>query len=140
MCCPRAGGGRRAVAWPISATHSVTRCNSLSVIGHLRRRISLILLRSVSANVAVDLFNKRGGVVGRPVVILEADDASDPETAVKAATTFIKEDRVDFLMGTFNGDCALAVSALAQPENKLFMVTGAHLPELTGAACNSHTF
>jgi branched-chain amino acid transport system substrate-binding protein len=92
------------------------------------------------ANVAVDLFNKRGGVLGRPVVILEADDASDPETAVKAATKFIKEDRVDFLMGTFNGDCALAVSALAQKENKLFMVTGAHLPELTGVACNAHTF
>ena len=86
-------------------------------------------------NVAVDLFNKRGGVIGRSVVILEADEASDPETALKAATKFIKEDRVDFLMGTFNGDCALA-----QQENKLFMVTGAHLPELTRAACNSHTF
>jgi branched-chain amino acid transport system substrate-binding protein len=43
-------------------------------------------------------------------------------------------------MGTFNGDCALAVSALAAKENKLFMVTGAHIPELTGAACNAHTF
>src|SRR3990167_802280 len=58
------------------------------------------------ANVAVDLYNKRGGVLGRPVVILEADDASNPDTAVKAATKFIKEDRVDFLMGTFNADCA----------------------------------
>ena len=92
------------------------------------------------ANVAVDLYNKRGGVLGRPVAILEADDSSNPDTAVKAATKFIKEDRVDVLMGTFNGGCALAVSALAQKENKLFMVTGAHLPELTGAACNSHTF
>lgn len=92
------------------------------------------------ANVAVDLSNKRGGMLGRPVTILEADDASNPDQAVTAATKFIKEDRVDFLMGTFNGDCALAVSALAQKENKLFMVTGAHLPELTGAACNSHTF
>ncbi len=92
------------------------------------------------ANVAIDLYNKRGGVLGRPVAILEADDASNPETAVKAATKFIKEDRVDVLMGTFNGDCALAVSALAQRENKLFMVTGAHLPELTGAACNAQTF
>ncbi|NOT95100.1 MAG: ABC transporter substrate-binding protein [Nitrospira sp.] len=92
------------------------------------------------ANVAVDLFNKKGGVLGRPVVILEADDASNPETAVKVATKFIKEDRVDVLMGTFNGDCALAVSALAQKENTLFMVTGAHLPELTGAACNRQTF
>ena len=92
------------------------------------------------AHVAVDLFNKRGGVLGRPVAILEADDASNPDTAVKAAMKLIKEDRVDVLMGTFNGGCALAVSTLAQQENKLFMVTGAHLPELTGAACNSHTF
>ena len=92
------------------------------------------------ANVAVDLFNKNGGVLGRPVAILEADDASNPEQAVKVATKFIKEDRVDVLMGTFNGDCALAVSALALKENKLFMVTGSHIPELTGAACNSHTF
>jgi len=92
------------------------------------------------ANVAVDLFNKKGGVLGRQVAILEADDASNPDQAVKVATKFIKEDRVDALMGTFNGDCALAVSALAARENKLFMVTGAHIPELTGAGCNSHTF
>lgn len=92
------------------------------------------------ANVAVDLYNKRGGVLGRQVVIMEADDASNPETAIKAATKFIKEDRVDFLMGTFNADCALVVSELAKKENKLFMVTGAHLPELTGVACNSHAF
>jgi branched-chain amino acid transport system substrate-binding protein len=92
------------------------------------------------ANVAVDLFNKKGGVLGRPVVILEADDASNPDTAVKVATKFIKEDCVDVLMGTFNGDCALAVSALAQKGNTLFMVTGAYLPELTGVACNAHTF
>ena len=92
------------------------------------------------ANVAVDLFNKKGGVLGRPVTMLEADDASNPDQAVKVATKFIKEDRVDALMGTFNGDCALAVSALAAKENKLFMVTGAHIPELTGAACNAQTF
>jgi len=92
------------------------------------------------ANVAVDLFNKNGGVLGRPVVILEADDASNVQTALKAATKFIKEDRVDFLMGTFNGDVALAVSVLAKKENKLFMVTGAHVMDLSGSGCNSHTF
>lgn len=84
------------------------------------------------ANVAVDFFNKRGGVLGRPVIILEADDASLPETALKAATKLVQEDRVDVLMGTFNADCALVVSEFAKKENKLFLVTGAHLPELTG--------
>src|SRR6476620_12366544 len=59
------------------------------------------------ANVAVDVFNKKGGVLGRPVAILEADDASNPDQAVKVATKFIKEHRVDALMGTFNDDCAL---------------------------------
>ncbi len=92
------------------------------------------------ANVAVDLFNKNGGVLGRPVAILEADDASNVQTALKAATKFIKEDRVDVLMGTFNGEVALAVADLAKKENKLFMVTGAHVMELTGSGCNSHTF
>ena len=92
------------------------------------------------ANVAVDLFNKRGGILGRPIVILEADDASNPSVAVKAATKFIKEDHVDVLMGTFNGDCALAVSELAKQENKLFMVTGAYAPELTREKCSLQTF
>lgn len=92
------------------------------------------------ATVAADRFNKAGGVLGRPVTILEADDASKVETAVRAARKFIKDDRVDFLMGTFNGDVALAVAEVAKRENRLFMVTGAHVPELTGSGCNSHTF
>ncbi len=92
------------------------------------------------ANVAVDMFNKQGGVLGRPVAILEADDASNPDQAVKVATKFIKEDRVDALMGTFNGDCALAVSALAQKENKLFMVTGCARARTERSGLQSHTF
>ncbi|GIW55185.1 MAG: ABC transporter permease [Nitrospiraceae bacterium] len=92
------------------------------------------------ATVALDLYNKRGGVLGRPVGLIEADDASNVNTAIKAATKLIKDDRVDFLMGTFNGDVALAVSELAKKENKLFMVTGAYIMDLTGSRCNSHTF
>jgi branched-chain amino acid transport system substrate-binding protein len=71
---------------------------------------------------------------------VEADDASNVRTGLKAAAKLIKEDRVDFLMGTLNGEVALAVADLAKTENALFMVTGAHVPELTGSGCNSHTF
>ena len=92
------------------------------------------------ATVALEMFNKRGGVLGRQVTIIEADDASNVQTAIKAATKLIKDDRVDFLMGTFNGDVALAVSDMAKRENKLFMATCPHIMELTGAQCNSHTF
>ena len=92
------------------------------------------------ATVALELYNKRGGVLGRQVSIIEADDASNVQTGIKAATKLIKDDRVDFLMGTFNGDVALAVSELATQENKLFMATCPHIMELTGSRCSSHTF
>src|SRR5437667_10878534 len=69
------------------------------------------------ATVAMELFHKRRRVLGRQVTIIEADDASNPQTGIKATTKLIKEDRVDFLMGTFNGDVALAVSDLAKQEN-----------------------
>jgi branched-chain amino acid transport system substrate-binding protein len=92
------------------------------------------------ATVALDAFNKRGGVLGRPLMLIEADDASNVETALKAAHKLIDQDRVDVLMGTFNGDVALAVSEVAMQKDKLFMVTGAHIPELTGARCNARTF
>lgn len=92
------------------------------------------------ATVAMDSFNKRGGVLGRPITLIEADDASNIETAVKAARKLIGTDHVDVLMGTFNGEVALAVSELALREDKLFMVTGAHITDLTGSRCNSRTF
>src|SRR5438093_3230364 len=92
------------------------------------------------ATVALEMYNKRGGALGRQVSIVEADDASNVPTAIKVANKLIKEDRVDFLMGTFNGDVALAVSDVAKQENKLFMATCPHIMELTGTRCNSHTF
>src|ERR1044072_1267952 len=32
------------------------------------------------ATVALDMHNKKGGVLGRPVTLIEADDGSDPQT------------------------------------------------------------
>jgi branched-chain amino acid transport system substrate-binding protein len=92
------------------------------------------------ATVAMEMYNKRGGVLGRQVAIIEADDASNVQTGIKAATKLLKEDRVDFLMGTFNGDVALAVADVAKQENKLFMATCPHIMDLTGSRCDSHTF
>src|SRR5881398_526396 len=92
------------------------------------------------ATVALEMYNKRGGALGRQVSIVEADDASNVPTAIKVANKLIKEDRVDFLMGTFNGDVALAVSDVAKQENKLFMATCPHIMELTGTRCNAQTF
>ena len=53
------------------------------------------------------------------MTILEADDASQPETALKAATKVVRDDRVDVLMGTFNAECALVVSGFAKQEKQV---------------------
>ncbi|HVG02271.1 MAG TPA: ABC transporter substrate-binding protein [Nitrospira sp.] len=131
-------------AWRLSTSEPVAVAGDPIKIGILDPLSSPYKTSSIhdvhGATVAVDVFNRSGGVLERPVTILEADDASNPDQAVQVATKFIKEDHVDVLMGTFNGECALAVSALAKKEGKLFVVTGSHVPELTGSACNSHTF
>src|SRR5207245_11701567 len=84
------------------------------------------------ATVALEMYNKRGGVLGRPVSIIEADDASNVQTAIKLANKLIKDDRVDFLMATFNGDVALAVAQAAKQENKLSVTSSSPVIELTG--------
>ncbi len=92
------------------------------------------------ATVAMDMANASGGVLGRPIELLPVDDISNPEAARKQAITLIKKERVDVLVGSFNGETALAVSEIAEQEGKLFMVTCAHIDELSGSACRPSTF
>src|SRR6266571_3061854 len=73
------------------------------------------------ATVALEMYNKRGGVLGHQVSIVEADDASNVQTAIKVTNKLIKEDRVDILMGTFNGDVALAVESPHQNVHAIFL-------------------
>ena len=92
------------------------------------------------ATVAMDMANASGGVLGRPIELLPVDDTSNADTARKQAITLIKDEHVDVLVGSFNGEAALTVSEVAEQEGKLFMVTCAHIPELSGSACRPSTF
>src|SRR2546430_15274751 len=61
------------------------------------------------ATVALEMYNKRGGILGRSLTLIDADDASNVQTAIAAATKMIPEGHGDVLMGTFNADVALAI-------------------------------
>src|SRR6478672_10841354 len=100
---------------------------------------SLALGNLVGRGPLID-FGVRVAHADEPIKIGILDPLSSPYKTSSIHDVHGANVAVDVLMGTFNGDCALAVSALAAKENKLFMVTGAHIPELTGAACNAHTF
>mgnify|MGYP001261620278 CR=1 FL=1 len=92
------------------------------------------------ATVAIDMANASGGIIGRPIELLPVDDTSNADIARKQAITLIKEKRVDALVGSFNGEAALAVSEVAETEGKLFMVSCAHINELSGSACRTSSF
>ncbi|WP_156830983.1 substrate-binding protein [Kaistia granuli] len=48
---------------------------------------------------AVDEFNADGGVLGRQIEIVQADDKTDPRTAVERATQLIRRDAVNAIVG-----------------------------------------
>ena len=48
---------------------------------------------------AVDEYNADGGVLGRRIEIVRADDRTDPRTAVERATQLIRRDRVNAIVG-----------------------------------------
>jgi branched-chain amino acid transport system substrate-binding protein len=50
----------------------------------------------------VDLINRRGGLLGRPVELIAEDNRSDTETVVSQYERFINVDNVDLIFGTFS--------------------------------------
>lgn len=48
---------------------------------------------------AVDEYNADGGVLGRQIEIVQADDKTDPRTAVERATQLIRRDEVNAIVG-----------------------------------------
>jgi branched-chain amino acid transport system substrate-binding protein len=72
---------------------------------------------------AVDELNAAGGVDGRPVELVVADDAGDPEEAVTAYERMVEQDGVVAVGGLISSDVALATSRVAEElEVPLFLV------------------
>ena len=51
------------------------------------------------AQMAIDEVNAAGGVLGRQVELIQADDKTDPRTAVERATQLIRRDKVNAIIG-----------------------------------------
>src|SRR5262249_30200228 len=62
-----------------------------------------------AAKWTVDQFNKKGGILGRPVQLLIEDSANDTGTGVQKAHKLIERDNVDMIMGDVNSGIAYAI-------------------------------
>ena len=89
---------------------------------------------------AVDEINASGGILGRKMEAIVEDTKLKKEVAAALAEKFIKEDKVDFLMGPTSSGLAMTLTEIAKQNKKILIVTQAAADELTGAKLHPYIF
>jgi branched-chain amino acid transport system substrate-binding protein len=89
---------------------------------------------------ALDAWNKRGGVMGRKVELVKEDNQNDPGVGAQKARKLIDQDKVAALVGTVNSAVSLSVSGVAFASGMIFIDSGGHSDNVTGASCHWNTF
>ncbi|MDR7482916.1 MAG: ABC transporter substrate-binding protein [Armatimonadota bacterium] len=75
------------------------------------------------ATLAVEEFNRAGGVLGRPVELLVRDDRLSPDEGARRTLELIERERVHFLAGVLSAAVQLAVNEQAKRHRKIFVST-----------------
>lgn len=93
-----------------------------------------------AAEVAVDLWNKRGGVMGRKVEVVIGDDLNNPGNAVIKARELVYQQKCVALMGTVNSASTLSVSSTAASLGVVFIDSGGHTDAVVSEKCRWNSF
>lgn len=80
-----------------------------------------------SAKAALAEINDAGGPLGRKIKLVEENDETNPEAAVRGARKLVEVNKVSAIVGTWASSVTLAVAPIVQ-DNKLvqFSTSGAH--------------
>jgi branched-chain amino acid transport system substrate-binding protein len=89
---------------------------------------------------AVDEINRAGGVLGRPLEVIEKDDKLSPETGSRAARDLVLSQNVSWIQGTVSSGVALAISAYAEEAKVPFIITTAQSAAITGEKGHRYVF
>ena len=95
---------------------------------------------TIGIQMAVDAWNKRGGVMGRQIEIVKEDEQSDPGVGAQKARKLINQDKCVALIGTVSSAVSLSVQGVSKELNTLFFDSGGHTDDVTGKACTWNTF
>ena len=76
---------------------------------------------SAGFQMAVDEINEKGGVLGRPLEIVLGDSKTEPRIVVEQANRLIRQERVDFLAGTFSSAERNAAGPVVTSANKILL-------------------
>src|SRR5271163_3504813 len=84
--------------------------------------------------------NKKGGILGRQVVLLVEDSANDVGTGVQKTSKLIDRDKVDVILGDVNSGIAYAMSQVTNEKKVFHIVPGGHTDPITGTNCKWNVF
>jgi branched-chain amino acid transport system substrate-binding protein len=133
------GGALATIAAPAIAQTSgpIIRIGCISALTGPQEVLGRPILNG--ALIAADQINDRGGVLGRPIQIVQADAHADPATAVQW-TRQLGMDGVNLLCGCVTSDLALAVSAALPAVNSVMITCSAQTEKLTHEAFVPNVF
>jgi len=83
------------------------------------------------AKMAIKEANAKGGVLGKQIQAVIADNKSEPSEAANAMTKLATQDKVVAVTGTFSSSNAIAASNVAEATKLPYMAIGATNPKVT---------
>jgi branched-chain amino acid transport system substrate-binding protein len=89
---------------------------------------------------AIEEFNARGGVLGRPIEWVHYDTETNPATGTRVAERMINQDGVDFMLGAVSSGVANAISQVAQQYGVIYFNTNSSSPTESGESCHRTKF
>ena len=89
---------------------------------------------------AIDEFNARGGVLGRPITHIHYDTETTPATGTRVAQRLIEQDGVDFLVGAVSSGVANAISQVAQEHGVIYFNSNSSSPTESSTNCHRTKF
>jgi branched-chain amino acid transport system substrate-binding protein len=88
------------------------------------------------AEMAIEEFNARGGVLGREIILVSRDPTLDSARAAQVAEELITQTRVGFMVGAIHSGVAASMSAVCQKHGVIFINTNSSAP--SEAVENAH--
>ena len=93
-----------------------------------------------AVQLALDEINAQGGILGRKVEAIFADDELKVDKGLEITKKFITQDKVDFIIGPTSSGVALAMADLVEQQKKILVLTQAATNALTDAKFNRYMF
>src|SRR5438034_11215881 len=94
----------------------------------------------VGVQMAVDRINKSGGVNGRPIELIVADDESKPDVGRRKVEKLLVEDKVDVHVGGFLSNICLACMPVFEELEVVNIISVCLDTTLTTTKCNKYSF